>query len=282
MTPFEPQPTPSPPPRFQFTLRTLLLLAVVLASSLAVFGAWGIVVFAVVSWLAACLRRSSRGQTYLALAILFLICLIALAWPAINVTRESSRRFGCSNRLHQIGLAVQNYNYACDRLPPAYIAGSDGKPMHSWRVLILPFMEYDSLYKGVDLTQPWDVPQNKKVLAIQLHEFECPSDPGGNVPGTPFTSYLAVVGPNAAWAGEKPRKLTDFSDNLSSTIMLVEVGNSGIPWMEPRDLSPDDSATAARLPSLLAAVHPGGRDDRRFFNYDYFAPGIHVLPSSSI
>jgi len=51
------------------------------------------------------------------------------------------------------------------------------------------------------------------------------------------TSYFAVVGPNAAWAGEKPRKLADFGTNAASTVMLVEVANSDIAWAEPEDFS---------------------------------------------
>jgi hypothetical protein len=68
MTDPEPHPTPLPPcPPFQFTLRTLLLLFVVLGSSLAVFvvlgsslavfGAWGLAVFGLVVGLAVYLRQ---------------------------------------------------------------------------------------------------------------------------------------------------------------------------------------------------------------------------------
>ena len=55
-------------------------------------------------------------------------------------------------------------------------------------------------------------------------------------------SYVAVVGPNAAWAGDKPRKLADFGDDPSGTIMLVEAVNAGIDWAEPRDFSLDAPA----------------------------------------
>ncbi len=57
MTSIEPHPTSPPPtPPFQFTSRTLLLLFVVLGSSLAVFGGWGLVVFGLVMGLAIYIR----------------------------------------------------------------------------------------------------------------------------------------------------------------------------------------------------------------------------------
>ncbi len=110
--------------------------------------------------------------------------------------------------------------------------------------------------------------------------FVCPSAPSAYASGATETSYLAVVGPHAAWPGESPRRLddVDFAAEAGNTILLVEVANSDVPWMEPRDLSPDSSETAARLPELLAAAHPGGgQHDVFFFTYYYYAPGIHVL-----
>ena len=142
----------------------------------------------------------------------------------------------------QIGLALHNYHEANGCFPPAYIVDKSGKPIHSWRVLILPYLEYDALYKQIDLTQPWDSPKNKKLLAYGLKEFVCPNDPTSNVPGATQTNYFAVVGPNAAWAGEKPRKLADFGKDAPHTIMVVEAANSGIAWAEPKDFSLERSS----------------------------------------
>ena len=72
--------------------------------------------------------------------------------------------------------------------------------------------------------------------------------PSANAPDATQTSYVAVVGPNAAWAGEKPRKLADFGKDVSHTIMLVEATNSGIAWAEPKDFSLDTlGATDGRI-----------------------------------
>ena len=68
--------------------------------------------------------------------------LIALLLPAVQAAREAARRTQCSNNLKQIGLAMHNYHDVNQQFPPAYIADADGQPMHSWRVLILPYLEH--------------------------------------------------------------------------------------------------------------------------------------------
>ena len=83
-------------PRFQFSLRTLLLLFVVLGSSLAVFGVWGVVVFALAVGLAIYIRQG-WPLTYLALVLLCLICLGPP--PAFQSAREAARRAQCRNNL---------------------------------------------------------------------------------------------------------------------------------------------------------------------------------------
>src|SRR5271157_339454 len=187
MSELEPQPAESPPqrPDFQFSLRTLLLLFVVLGSSLAVFGAWGIVVFAIVVGLAIYLHeiKSLASLATLALVVLCLMCLIGMLLPVGSV-HEAARRAQCLNNLKEIAAALQAYHQANGCFPPAYVADKNGKPMHSWRVLILPYLDLDTLYKAYDFTQPWDGPNNKKLLLGQLREFTCPSDATSELPGT--------------------------------------------------------------------------------------------------
>ncbi len=271
----EPQPAAPEPKRpvFQYNLTTLLLLFVVLASSLAVFGTWGIVVFALTVGLAIYLHQveSLWSLTQLALVVLCLMCLIGLLLPAVGNARDAARRAQCQNNLKQIALALLNYEAANGCFPPAYIADKDGKPMHSWRVLILPYMEMKPLYDAYDFTEPWDGPKNKKLLPTCVMGYVCPSDPNTHGPGANQTSYVAVVGRNAAWPGEKSRKLgsVDFPGGASNTIMVVEVANSGIPWMEPRDLSLDTLAAAgAKSPALTVSSNHGHSEDF-FFIYDH-------------
>ncbi|MGO9109778.1 MAG: DUF1559 domain-containing protein [Thermoguttaceae bacterium] len=214
--------------------------------------------------------ESLRSLVYLVLALLCLMCLIGmLLLPELNRADEARYRASCLNRLRQIGLALQNYHQVNGCFPPAYIADRNGKPIHSWRVLILPYMEYDALYKQCDLTQPWDAPKNKKLLAYHFREFVCPNDTSADAPSATQTSYVAVVGPSAAWAGEKSRKLADFGNDAANTIMLVEVVNSGIDWAEPRDLSLD-SLGVVDANSFAPALSSNHRPrEEFFFTYDY-------------
>ncbi len=297
MSQTEPQPAAPEPnrPGSQYSLQTLLLLFVVLGSSLAVFGAWGIVVFALTVGLAIYLHRveSLWSLTELALVVLCLMCLLTcLLLPAVQSAGRVARRAVCQNNLKQIALALLYYHQTNGCFPPAYLADKNGKPMHSWRVLILPYMEMKALYDTYDFTEPWDGPKNKKLSATWLQGYVCPSETNAYGPGAARTSYVAVVGRNAAWAGTKSRKLgpVDFPGGASNTIMVVEVANSGIPWMEPRDLSLDALAAAgAKSPALTVSSNHGQSEDF-FFTYDpccgahvAMADGsVHYLPPGSL
>jgi prepilin-type processing-associated H-X9-DG protein len=73
-----------------------------------------------------------------------------------------------------------------------------------------------------------------------------------------------VVGPGTAWPGIEPVHLRDFTDGEDKTILVVEVADSGIHWMEPRDLhvvqmaprinAPAGQGIRSRHPSMGAHV----------------------------
>jgi hypothetical protein len=236
--------------RFQFRLRTVLLLFVVLASSLALFGARGIVVFALAVGLAIYVNRA-WPLMYLALILLCLLCCIGVPLSQ-NATRAAVFRWMCKDKLSNVSMALQNYHTEHGCFPPAYIADKNGKPMHSWRVLLLPYLGYDQLYKAYDFSEPWDGPHNKKLLAEQPVAYVCPCDGSAQALGVGQTSYVAVVGPGAAWPGTESRTLRsiDFRGGTRQTIMVVEAAGSGIAWTEPRDLSLDSVAVADAKPTV--------------------------------
>ena len=154
---------------------------------------------------------------------------------AVPVDHIHSYRLHCANNLKQIGLALLSYHQTYGSFPPAYTADANGKPLLSWRVLILPFMELDNLAKMVHSDEAWDGPNNTKWAERCVAGFNCPDDPQPSGSASRLTSYLGVVGPHAAWSGATPRKLSDFK-NPSKTILLVEVAHAGVHWAEPRDL----------------------------------------------
>jgi hypothetical protein len=133
-------------------------------------------------------------------------------------------------------LAVHNYASAHDgHFPPAFVADAQGRPMHSWRVLLLPFLEQQELYAAYNFAQPWDGPDNRKLADRIGAIYRRPEDP----PGSTLTRFVAVVGEPTVFPGARSVKLDEISDGTSKTLMFVEVADSDIPWMEPRDLKFD-------------------------------------------
>ena len=139
----------------------------------------------------------------------------------------------CSNNLKQIGLAMHNYHDVNDCFPPAYVADEDGKPMYSWRVLLLPYLEETYLYEQFNLDEPWDSENNRALRNMMPGMFICPEDVDND--GSQ-TSYVMIVGPKTFADGPTGRKMDDITDGMFNTIMIVETTDSGINWAEPRDL----------------------------------------------
>jgi len=190
-----------------------------------------------------------------------LVCggiMVALLLPAVQAAREAARRAQCSNNLKQIGLAMLNYHdtYLC--FPPAVITDADGKPMRSWRVAILPFIEQAPLYEQYDFAEPWDGPNNRALEGMFPPAYRCPSDP---LTAPLETSYVMIVGEGTI--GGDPNEavtMASITDGTSYTILAVEVAASGIHWMEPRDLTVEEAVTFITNPaaSEFTQVHPGG------------------------
>ena len=227
----------------RFSLQTLLLAFLVIWSALAAFGIRGIFVASVLLGIAAYVRSAQtpkeaieRLVMSILIAVLLLCCITSWVATVPPAPRVCSRRAECNNNLKQLAVALHNYHdhYGC--FPPAYVADEEGKPRHSWRVLLLPFLQEGALYDQYDFSQPWNGPNNRRLAggATMPLLYRCLSDRSGESSAT--TSYVAVVGSDTAWPGERPRRLSEFR-HPSNTILLVEVKNSGIHWMEPRDLT---------------------------------------------
>jgi prepilin-type processing-associated H-X9-DG protein len=186
----------------------------------------------------------------------FLGIAVALLLPAVQAAREAARRNVCTNNLKQIGLAVLNYEATYRSFPPAYVADADGKPMHSWRVLILPFLEENQLYQQYDFNEPWNGPKNSQLAMRMPRVFRCPSDPDDVME----TNYLAVVGPETVWHGAEGARVRGIRDGTSNTILVVENAGGKIDWMEPRDLSFDEALRGINPPTQpgISSHHPIG------------------------
>jgi prepilin-type processing-associated H-X9-DG protein len=200
----------------------------------------------------------------IALACVFgvLVCggiLVALLLPAVQAAREAARRSQCSNNLKQIALAFHNYHDTYKTFPPAYIPDEDGNPKHSWRVLILPFLEQQRLYEQYNFDEPWDSPNNKIVGNTAIPVYSCPTDPSsGTLPNQ--TSYMVVTGPNTVFNGGQAARMRDILDGTSNTILVVESAGSGVTWSQPVDIDASNVTfpLGARNPNSTGSFHPGG------------------------
>ena len=207
-------------------------------------------------------QNSKSGAGAITIVVVLLVCvvacllvcggiMVALIIPAGSSAGVAARRMQCSNNLKQIGLAFHNYHAAYGSLPPAYTADADGNRLHSWRTLILPFMEQSALYQQVDLTKPWDDPANAILLQMEVPIFRCPS----SKVAVGMTTYQIIDDLSSPFSGSNPSKFSDIPDGLSNTLFVIETDEQdAVHWAEPRDQS--------QL-SYLAAVkasHSGGRN----------------------
>lgn len=131
-------------------------------------------------------------------------------------------------------MAVANYTDTNGHYPPAFVNGPDGKPWHSWRVLLLPFLEENDLYKEYRFSEPWDGPNNRKLAERMPRIFAFHGNPH---PTNSITNYVVILGEETAWPGSRSLVSTDVGDDKSQVILLVENQGAMISWMEPRDLS---------------------------------------------
>lgn len=222
----------------------------------------------------------SRWRRYGRITLLCLIpvALVAgLLWRPVMQAREASHRSNCKCGLKQLGLALHNYHDTYGTFPPAMVLGPDQRPWHSWRVLILPFLEQQALYAEYRFDEPWDGPNNRKLLEKMPLAYVCPSRPCpvdfAKPPvlafgvlacgGTPeaakrgFTSYAAVLGQNCAFRGTQPVTIHEFTDGVSSTAMVGECTRTKIPWTKPEDI---DTAFFSKIgdPNGFSSPHGGG------------------------
>jgi prepilin-type processing-associated H-X9-DG protein len=181
-----------------------------------------------------------------------LLVLPALLLPAVQAAREAARRAQCVNNLKQIGLAMHNYESVNGVLPPAATLDPDGKPLLSWRVLLLPYLEQDALYRQFKLDEPWDGASNKPLLVKMPKVFECPSwSQAGPEPNT--TIYQVLIGPGTLFEKAEGIAFSDVPDGLGRTLMVAET-KAPIAWTQPSGLPFNP-----KMPIKgLGSAHPGG------------------------
>jgi hypothetical protein len=161
----------------------------------------------------------------------------------LSGARADAQRMQSVNHLKQIGLAFHNYHASKNGFPPPVLyGGKSGRVPYSWRVAILPYLEAQELYNQYNFDEPWDGPNNRKLIEHMPAVYGYPGT--GLEPG--HTAYFVFAGPEAILGKSDKPTVADVWDGTSNTLLAVEARRE-VPWTKPEDI-PFDSHVA--LPEL--------------------------------
>ncbi|MFT3879988.1 MAG: DUF1559 domain-containing protein [Gemmatales bacterium] len=159
-----------------------------------------------------------------------------------------------ASNLRQLVIAMHNFHGDFNRLPNQAICDKDGKPLLSWRVAMLPYLEQDQLYKQFKLDEPWDSDHNKKLIdkmpKCYVHPF------AKNVPAnhTLYQVFFSKQGAKPAAAIMETGKMTlgmlSVQDGTSNTFIVTDAAAEAVPWTKPADLLYD--GTVENLPKMVS------------------------------
>jgi prepilin-type processing-associated H-X9-DG protein len=190
---------------------------------------------------------------------------------------KAQNRMQCHSNLKQIAFVLHNFHDANNTFPPLYTVDRDGKPLHSWRVLILPYMEQTELYNKIRLDEPWDSEYNKQFYNAVIDAYRCPSHS--------FTKknrsccYSAIAGEVMIPAKEAGKKtgmwMSGLSDGTSKTLAVVEV-KEPFCWMDPTaDITLDElSKGINKKNGRVGSRHTRG------MNAAFFDGSVQFIPNT--
>ncbi len=199
-------------------------------------------------------KASRRGCGCFVVSCLAVLIVIGLLLPMVRSAREAARRTGCSFCLREIAQALRIYAKEHGSLPPAHTTDAEGRPLHSWRTLILPYLEEKQLFDTIDLSKPWDDPVNAAALATMPAIYCCPSSSAA----TGLTTYVVVVSDSGFFRPEGGVSEADFATNASRTLLAMEVPSSqAVPWMAPSDID-EEAFLRMGTETPFESDHAGG------------------------
>ena len=192
--------------------------------------------------------------------------LVGMLLPAVQQVRAAARRTTSANNLRQLAIAILNYESAFQRFPTqANYSKADKKPLLSWRVHILPYIEQQQLYEQFRLDEPWDSEHNKSLIPLMPTIYASPDlmlEPGKTV-------YLGVAGEGHFFT-EKKIGFGQISDGTSNTLMIVEANEEAAQfWTKPADWEMKAESTEG-----VGDIRPAG------FNVAFADGSVRLIPGS--
>ena len=180
-------------------------------------------------------RKKAADLTIAGIVCCLAIEVIALLVSGSTRVRDEARMAAGQTNLKQLGLALHFYSQAHGTLPPAVVTDANGKPLYSWRVVILPYVNGDDLYKQFHLNEPWDSPHNKELIPRMPPIFQ----PYPHALGYPDdqTFFRVFVGKGTPFEPGKMISLgaKDLPLGAANTLLIVEAGESVV-WTKPDEL----------------------------------------------
>ncbi|MDR1480719.1 MAG: DUF1559 domain-containing protein, partial [Planctomycetaceae bacterium] len=172
----------------------------------------------------------------------------------IDTITNAQKQATCAKNMKNLLLAIHNYYDAYKKIPLAVTVDANGKPLHSWRVMLLPYLENYALYQSIRLNEAWDSEHNKQFHDKMPDMFKCPSNTKGNPKSD--TVYCMVVGEKSAGrANGKNLTFGNLTDGLSNTIAIVE-RQTPVCWMSPEDVTFDDAVKGInKIPNGIGSEH---------------------------
>ncbi|MDC0937021.1 DUF1559 domain-containing protein, partial [Pirellulales bacterium] len=158
----------------------------------------------------------------------------------IREARDAAERRQRINSFKMLALAMHNYEARNKTFAPAAIVDDQGRPLLSWRVAILPYVDQEDLYDQFRLDEPWDSAHNQQLIAQMPEVYADPNRSARRTAGEGRTTFVVPTGPDTVFAGHKGMMLKEITDGMSSTVMIVEVvPDRAVTWSQPADWEVD-------------------------------------------
>ena len=203
------------------------------------------------------IRLAIQITASLAIILAILGVSAAIVIPALEQARKGRNRSLCLNNMRQIVNALNAYAKEHGTYPPPAVLDSKGKPLYSWRVLILPQLGFDGLYGQFILDQPWDSPTNLSLFKDMPDVFASPGSPDAKAVSE--SNYVLLTGIGSLFPKTGPMSPKQITDDPAQTILLAETTNSRMKWTEPGDIDASLGITLGNRPRIdIGGNHQDG------------------------